>query len=327
MGICSEARKVEAANRKAPRISAAFDGRGLVIQNDRTVSAGASNRKGVLEVGIGCREVSIDLLCLPSRREIERAADRARRKRQPTKKAPWYRFEISDGTRAAGIEHVDGDHSRSVVRQEDPPIADERPQSRPTTGPIRISVIRRIKRQFHGAQAKRIAWPVKTQVEPWPLDMPIEHHLHWSELRLTSGGCDVERSVSKPLSPAAKPELGRIKLQVGQMDGPVIPALQTGGHRRKAACKALEEAVVEAADPRLGAASHVAAVAILTWYDTQVGHHIHDTEPGNEVALHRTRQLNVEATGHEIDQEGQLAVPLRAGELEVLPLNQLGCDA
>src|SRR5205814_1785369 len=82
----------------------------------------------------------------------------------------------------------------------------------------------------------------------------VEHELDRPVLRLPSAGVDVEGAVVQALAGTRKPQFGRNDLKLGEMDDPVAATLEVGGQRRQAAGEALEEAVVEAADPGLGGA-------------------------------------------------------------------------
>src|SRR4051794_35788028 len=107
----------------------------------------------------------------------------------------------------------------------------------------------------------------------------------------------MERAVLESSPTPRQPELGGKYLQVGEMNDAVIATLEIGGERRQTAREALEEAVVEAANPRLGGADDMAALVIGAGHDMKVGDDIDQAEAGYEVALHRARQQDIEAAG------------------------------
>ncbi len=110
------------------------------------------------------------------------------------------------------------------------------------------------------------------------------------------------------------------------MDDPVIAALEVRRQRRQPAGEVAEEAVVEPPYPCLCGADDMRAVVVFSGNDLKVGDHVDEPEPRDQVALHRTRQQHLEAAGHEVDQQRELAVPLGAGELQILAAHQLGRD-
>src|SRR5689334_21570500 len=104
------------------------------------------------------------------------------------------------------------------------------------------------------------------------------------------------------------------------MDDPVIAALEVGRQRRQPSGELAEEAVVEAAHPGLRRARDMTALVAGARDNAKIGHDVHDADAWNQVALHRAGKQDVETAGHQVDEERKLAVPLRAGEPEVLPL-------
>ena len=108
---------------------------------------------------------------------------------------------------------------------------------------------------------ERLVGPVEQQVDPRPLDLAVEHHSQRPVFRLPPAAVDVEGAVAAALAAARQPELGRIELQVGEMEDAVGAALQVGLDPRQAAGEAGEEAVVEPPDPGLGRADDARALA------------------------------------------------------------------
>ena len=164
------------------------------------------------------------------------------------------------------------------------------------------------------------------KVELGPFDMAIEHQPHGAVFRLPARAGDVEGAVLEALARARQPQLGRIELEVGEMDDAVVAALEIGGQRREPAREAPEEAVVEAADPGLGGSDDMAALVVRAGHDMEIGNDVDDAKARDQVALHRARQQDVEPAGDEVDQNGELAVPFGAGEPEVIAAHQLRRD-
>src|SRR5262249_28207903 len=145
-------------------------------------------------------------------------------------------------------------------------------------------------------------------------------------LRLPSCSDDVEGAVSEALTRARQPQLRRVELQVAEVDNSVIPPLDVRSEPGQSARELTEKAVVEPANPRLGGADNMGTFVVRPRHDLETGYYTHDPEPRDQVPLHRTRQQNLEAPRHEIDEERQLAVPLCAGEPEILTAHELGRD-
>src|SRR5436305_14920159 len=105
---------------------------------------------------------------------------------------------------------------------------------------------------MHCADAQRLVRARQEDVEPRPLDLPVEYKLCRPVFRLPPAGVDVEAAVLEPSPRSREPQFGGKYLQVGEMDDAVAAALQVGGEPWQSAGEALEEAVVEAANPGLG---------------------------------------------------------------------------
>src|SRR4051794_12492040 len=129
--------------------------------------------------------------------------------------------------------------------------------------------------------------------------MAVEGQVNRAVFRLPSLGEDVEGAVAEALASSREPKLGRIELQVREMDDAVRPAFEVRRQPWQPAGQALEEAVVEPPDPRLAGADDMTAVTIRAGDDLQVGDDVDDAEARDKVALHRARQQDFEPARHE----------------------------
>ena len=133
-------------------------------------------------------------------------------------------------------------------------IRRERPEPRLAIGAISETCRRRIEEQPHVADAERLVGPLEEQLNLWPLDPPIKPDPQRAILRLCPARFDQECPVLAPDAPPRQPELGRIELEVGEMENAVIAPRKIGGQPRQPAGQPGKECIVEPPDPRLGLA-------------------------------------------------------------------------
>ncbi len=91
---------------------------------------------------------------------------------------------------------------------------------------------------------------LQEKIDAWPLDMTVKNQPQRPVFRLPTARDDVEGSVFQPLPRPRQPQLGRIELEVGEVDDSIIPALEAGCQRRKATAEIAKETVVEFGAPR-----------------------------------------------------------------------------
>ena len=290
LGIGGQPGKRDRAERDAAPIDGAVDGGAIVGEDDGAVGAAAANREGILEHGAVGGEVRVDPLRLPRRREVERAGQRSVGEQQAAPEAAGQGGQAAGRVRAAGIERGNGDRRRRTIRQQDLAVGGEWTQPRAAAGAVIVARGDRIEQQAHVGDAHRLVRTGEQQVDLRSLDMAVEDQLERAVFGLAAAGDDVEGAVLQPLAGAGQPQLGRIELQVGEVDNAVAAALEVGGQRRQAAGQVAEEAIVETADPRLAGADDVRALPARSGFDAEVGGDIDDAEAGDQVALHRARK-------------------------------------
>src|SRR3954454_21103016 len=153
--------------------------------------------------------------------------------------------------RAPRVQAGDSDDRGCVVGQQNLPGAGEWAEARTATGAIIVTRWRWVEREMHRADAQRLVGARQEDVEPGPLDLPVENELERPVFGLPPARIDMEAAVLEPSPRSREPQLGGNYLQIGKMDDAVAAALQVCGERRQTAGQALEEAVVEAAHPGL----------------------------------------------------------------------------
>ena len=219
--------------------------------------------EGAGEVRVGRRSGARRSAALPAGREVERAAERAVGERQPSGEPARVGAQVAARMRAAGIERGDGDHRRRFVRQQDLPVAGERPELRAAAG----AIIEARRGRSRAAGASRV---MPSASLGRSRNMSILGRSIWPSRTSFSGpyfACRPAATMWKvpsleALARARQPQLGRIELEVGEMDDPVAAALEVGRERRQPAGQVAEEAVVEPAHPGLAGADDVGAVTV-----------------------------------------------------------------
>ena len=178
------------------------------------------------------------------------------------------------------------------VRQQDLAVAGERPEPRAAAGAIIEAGRGRIEQQVHrrGCRARRWAGrgTGRAAAARYGRRGPA------SAGRISPAGprATMWKVPSlEALARARQPQLGRIELQVGEMDDAVVAALEVGGQRRQAAGQARGRSCCRAAAPRPWRCRR-RALPLLFGPGTTLRSVITSTmpRPGDQVALHRARQ-------------------------------------
>ncbi len=115
-------------------------------------------------------------------------------------------------------------------------------------------------------------------------------------------------------------------MQADEIERAVRPARQAGLHLGQSAGQRAQEAVVEAAHPGMAAAGNGRAMAAGARHRLQLGQHIDDADPGNEVARQPPGHDHIVLAGDEIDEQVELAGQLVRGDVELVAGEQLGGD-
>src|SRR5579864_7870166 len=124
------------------------------------------------------------------------------------------------------IQRCNRDNGRGLAWKKDLPIARERAELGTAARSIIEAASRRVEKQVHRPDSERFVRALKEQVELWPLDVPVEHHPQRSVFRLPAARHDMEGAVLEPNAGARQAQPRRIELKVGEMNDPVIAALE-----------------------------------------------------------------------------------------------------
>src|SRR4030095_2333347 len=119
----------------------------------------------------------------------------------------------------------------------------------------------------HIADSQRLIRTIEGEFHLGPVKSAIEPHAERSILRLRPARLDQEGAVLPPDALARQSQLGRIKLEVFQVQYAVGAALEVGCEARQAAGQRGEEAVVEPPDPGLRLADDACGLAAWGGHD------------------------------------------------------------
>ena len=269
--------------------------------------------------------MGLDQLVAANRAEAERPAEPAGH-RQLSGEPAGIGSQVAMRGRPRDIQAGDRNRRPAPMRQQDPPVRRERPEFRSASGAIIKPVFARIERQPHVADPHRLIRAGQQQVDMRPLDPPVEDHLDRTIFGLPSDRFDVERLVAAPDARAGQPQLGRVKLEIGEVQHPVAASFEVGGEMRQAAGQAGKETVVEPSHPRLGLA-HDMCMMIGAGDNVEVALHIDDADPRDQVPRQSARNDDVELAVDQVDHQRDFAVQLVAGQLEVVTAHQFVGDA
>ena len=146
--------------------------------------------------------------------------------------------------------------------------------------------------------AQRLVGAVEQEIEPRPLDPPVEHQLAAGHISPAARAPRCGRCRRVRRMPAARqPQLGRIELQVGEMEDPVGRPLEVGLEPRQAAGQLAEEAVVEPPHPGLGRCRSPGCPCRGPAARRELGRHVDDPEAGDQVARQPARHEDLEPPG------------------------------
>ncbi len=325
-GVRREPRQRHRARGDSARIDGPGDGGPVLGEDDGAVRPAAAHRECAGEIGTVRGQMRFDALSLARGGEIERPAERSVGEGQPSGEPVRVGAQVAAGMRTAGVEGRDRDHRRPVAGNENSAVAGEGAELRAAVRAIVEACRGRGQKQAHRPESERVVGAFEEEIEPRPLDSAVEDHPYRPVFRLAPARDDVEGAVAEALPAAREPQLRRIELQVGEVDDAVIAAFEVGGERGQPAGQLAKKAVVEPPDPCPGRADDVAALVVRTGHDVEFGDDVDDPEAGDQIALHRARQEDVEPAGHEVDQQRDLAGPFRAGEPEPVAPHELGRD-